>query len=66
MLAGLSPKRRDCKTNRKHAAALENEWLRHENEPLTQRLKQAKRSSKFKNASKMVGIVLPSENGLND
>ena len=41
VLAGLSPKRRGCKANRKDAAALKNERLRRENERLSHRLTQA-------------------------
>ncbi len=67
VLAGLSPKRRGRKAKRKDAVALENERLRRENERLAQRLKQAETIIEVqKKVSEMLGIVLPSENGLND
>jgi len=67
VLAGLSPKRRGRKAKRKDSVALENERLRRENERLTQRLKQAETIIEVqKKVSEMLGIALPSENGMND
>ena len=67
VLAGLSPKRRGRKAKRKDVVALENERLRRENERLAQRLKQAETIIEVqKKVSEMLGIVPPSENGLND
>ena len=67
MLAGLSPKRRGRKAKRKDTVALENERLRRENEQLTHRLKQAETIIEVqKKVSEMLGIVPPSENGMND
>ncbi len=67
MLAGLAAKRRGRKAKRKDAVALENERLRRENEQLTHRLKQAETIIEVqKKVSEMLGIVPPSENGMND
>ena len=67
MLAGLAPKRRGRKAKRKDAVAVENERLRRENEQLTHRLKQAETIIEVqKKVSEMLGIVPPSENGMND
>ena len=67
VLAGLAPKRRGRKAQRKDAAALENERLRRENERLAQRLKQAETIIEVqKKVSEMLGIALPGENGQSD
>ena len=67
VLAGLAPKRRGRKAQRKDAAALENERLRRENQRLTQRLKQAETIIEVqKKVSEMLGIALPGENGQSD
>jgi regulator of replication initiation timing len=63
----VSPKRRGRKAKRKDAVSLENERLRRENEQLTHRLKQAETIIEVqKKVSEMLGIVHPSENGMND
>ena len=67
VLAGLAPKRRGRKAKRKDAVVQENEQLRRENERLTRRLKQAETIIEVqKKVSEMLGIVPPSENGMND
>ena len=73
VLAGLAPKRRGRKAQRKDAAALENERLRRENERLAQRLKQAETIIEVqKKVSEILAVspeelrALPSENGRSD
>ncbi len=66
-LAGLAPKRRGRKAKRRDPLAKENEKLRRENQRLGERLRQAETIIDVqKKVSEMLGIVPPSENGLND
>ncbi len=67
VLAGLAPKRRGRKAQRKDVAAQEIERLRRENERLVERLKQAETIIEVqKKVSEMLGIALPSKNGQSD
>jgi transposase len=66
-LAGLAPRKRGRKAERKDPVAEENERLKRENERLALRLKQAETIIDVqKKVSEILGVTLPKTNGGND